>query len=205
MVESDLFLGCPSQTFLSRDPLAFGFQLGSGSLDLVYFVAFVAILLFAIWALLRLLSPPTRATNVVAVDQPSLGGMRTLSSDRYRLSGKPDELRRTPNGRIIPVEIKSTRSPRNGIPYPSHRVQLLAYCLLVEETFRSPPPFGIVVYGDGSEYRVAWDAAAKREFLSVLELWSEPYMGALDPGYGKCRSCQFKGFCPGAKSVGVAG
>ena len=94
--------------------------------------------------------------EVIVVDDPVLGGtgtpsrsrrddlqvvcVPTMVSDRWGLTGRPDELRRLPDGTIVPVEIKSCRSPRNGTPYPSHRFQLLAYCALVEETYGRAPP-----------------------------------------------------------------
>lgn len=172
---------------------------------LVIALVFVLLLLLAAWALMRLISPPTRAGTVVAVDQPRLGGMEILVSERYRLRGKPDELRRARDGSVVPVEIKSSRAPRNGVPYPSHRIQLLTYCLLVEEGYRTPPPYGILAYGDGSEIRVAWNSTTRQEMLSVLEEWNSPYMGALDPSPGKCRSCQFSAVCPGAASLRASG
>ena len=58
--------------------------------------------------------------EVVAIDDPAFGGMPTMVSDRWGLTGRPDELRRLPGGTIIPVEVKSCRSPRSGVPYPSH-------------------------------------------------------------------------------------
>ena len=170
---------------------------------LVVALVFVLLLMVGAWALMRLISPPIRAGPVVAVDQPRLGGMEILASERYRLRGKPDELRRGPDGRIIPVEIKSGRAPRGGTPFPSHRIQLLTYCLLVEEAYHSPPPYGILVYGDGSELSVPWNANSRQELLGVVAEWNSPYMGALDPAPGKCRGCQFRGFCPGAQSVGI--
>ncbi len=176
-------------------------------LDLVFAgeaVALVLVLGMALWALYRLLSPPLLPTNVVAVDEPDLGGMRTLSSARYRLSGRPDELRRALDGRVFPVEVKSTRSPRSGVPYHSHRIQLLAYCLLVEETYGRTPTHGILSYGDGTEIPVPWDAGARAELLGVLEAWRAPYLGEMDPSPPKCRACQFQGGCPGRASVGAA-
>ena len=107
--------------------------------------------------------------KVIAVDDPAFGGMPTMVSDRWGLTGRPDELRRLPDGTIIPVEIKSCRSPRSGVPYPSHRAQLLAYCALVEETYGRAPPYGVLCYGDGTEVRVAWNAKAKSELRSIFE------------------------------------
>ena len=115
--------------------------------------------------------------EVIAVDDPALGGMPTMVSERWGLTGRPDELRRLQDGTVIPVEMKSCRSPRSWVPYPSHRIQLLAYCALVEETYGRAPPFGILCYGDGREFRVAWDAAARAEVLAGLARLGGLYMG----------------------------
>ena len=109
----------------------------------------------------------------------------------------PGELRRLPDGTIIPVEIKSHAPPRGG-PLASHRAQLLAYCLLVEELFGVPPPYGILCYGDGTEFRVTWDAAARAEVLAGLARLGSLYMGAADPAPAKCRACRFNAACSSA-------
>lgn len=71
---------------------------------------------------------------------------KPLFSDTYRLAGKPDYLIR--QGRaIIPVELKSSAAPADG-PRRSHVLQLAAYCLLIEETYRQRPKYGIVKYAD---------------------------------------------------------
>lgn len=115
--------------------------------------------------------PPSE--EVVAVDDPAFGGLPTMYSERWGLSGRPDELRRLPDGTIIPVEIKSCRSPRGRVPYSSHRIQLLAYCALVEESYGRVPPYGILAYGDGTEVVVAWDAHARDDLHRVCNsrLW----------------------------------
>ena len=110
----------------------------------------------------------------------------------------PDELRRLPDGTIVPVEMESCRSPRSGVPYPWHRVQLLAYCALVEETYGRAPPYGILCYGDGREFRVAWDATSRAEVLAGLAWLGGLYLGETDPSPGKCRKCRFQLTCPRA-------
>jgi CRISPR/Cas system-associated exonuclease Cas4 (RecB family) len=158
---------------------------------------------FLVWAFVKVLQPPTREPEAIAVDLPSAGGMQMLVSERYHLRGRPDELRRARDGRVVPVEIKSSRSPRSS-PYPSHRVQALAYCLLVEEACGVPPPYTVVKYSDGTEFQVAWTPGTKAEILDLLERWRAPYMGETAPARGKCSSCGFRAACPGAVSVGAA-
>lgn len=125
-----------------------------------------------------------------------------MESARFHLRGRPDELRRAPDGRLVPVEIKSHAAPRGG-PLPSHRAQLLAYCLLIEEQFGVPPPYGILCYGDGTEFRVAWNAAARTEVLAGLARLGGLYMGEADPSPGKCGRCSHSVACsvPGRAAV----
>ena len=159
--------------------------------------------------------------EVIAVDDPAFGGTGTSSrsrrddlqvvcvptmvSDRWGLTGRPDELRRLSDGTIIPVEIKSCRSPRSEVPYLSHRAQLLAYCALVVETYGRAPPYGILCYGDGSQVRVPWDARARAEVLERLGRLGRLYLGEMDPSPSKCHTCQFERGCQGARSVGAGG
>ncbi len=99
------------------------------------------------------------------------------------------------------MEIKSRSLPPRG-PFLSHQVQLWAYCLLLEEVTGDPPPFGLLVYGDGSELEIPWDARARSEVLSLLHRVRSPYGGEADPGWAKCGACVYRPHCDGAGSVG---
>jgi len=61
------------------------------------------------------------------------------------LTGKPDYLVEK-GSQIIPVEVKSSRVV--DAPYDSHIYQLAAYCLLVQRTLGSRPPYGILRYNN---------------------------------------------------------
>jgi CRISPR-associated exonuclease Cas4 len=61
------------------------------------------------------------------------------------LAGKPDYLVEK-DGLFIPVEVKSARVV--DAPYDSHIYQLAAYCLLVQRTLGSRPPYGILHYNN---------------------------------------------------------
>jgi len=85
----------------------------------------------------RLLALKIRYANVGTIyQQPS------LISARYGLSGRPDCLVRVDDG-VVPVELKSGRSPRSGRPYEGHMLQLAAYCLLVEDVCQAFVPYGL--------------------------------------------------------------
>jgi CRISPR-associated exonuclease Cas4 len=154
-------------------------------------VALVGVLLAA-WAL-RALAERRRDNlrgRLVAVDA---GRPATLRSERYRLIGRPDELRRLSDGRLVPVEFKSRTTPRRG-PTPSHVVQVRAYCLLVEETAGTAPPYGVLRYSDG-EFRVRWDERARAELLTVRAELLAPYDGRATPSPARCARCPWVGVC----------
>jgi len=66
---------------------------------------------------------------------------KPLIDEALGLTGKPDYLVRE-HGRIIPVEVKTGRTPES--PYDGHIFQVAAYCLLVEKTYGKRPPYGII-------------------------------------------------------------
>jgi len=150
----------------------------------------------AVWVGARALTlrhREARYGSLVSVDAtPGSGPL--LRSARYRISGRPDELRQLPDGRLVPVEFKSRPTPRNGVPR-SHRIQVAAYCLLVEETTGRPPPYGIVRYGDGGEARVRWDAAVREELLEVRDELDRPYTGRATPSFARCARCPWREGC----------
>lgn len=132
----------------------------------------------------------SRLGTLVAVDA---GRPELLTSDRWRIRGRPDALRRAADGAVVPVEVKSRDAPRRG-PARSHVVQVWAYCLLVEETTGRAPPFGVLRYAD-REFRVAWNGAARRELLGVRAEVDRPYDGRATPSVGRCTHCAWVRSC----------
>ena len=145
-----------------------------------------------VWALRALALRQREAAQgaLVAVDA---GRASTLRSTRYRLAGRPDELRRLADGRLIPVELKSRPTPPRG-PTPSHVAQVRAYCLLVEETTGVSPPYGVLRYADG-EFRVRWDDRARDELLRVRAEVLSRYDGRATPSPGRCARCRWVRVC----------
>ena len=131
-----------------------------------------------------------RYGRLVSVDA---GAGVTLRSDRYRLVGRPDALRRRRDGAVVPVELKRGRAPARGA-YPSHVAQVGAYCLLVEEAAGRSPPFGVVRYRD-REVVVPWNAAARKAILELRRRATGPYDGRADPSPAKCGGCVWSPTC----------
>jgi len=128
---------------------------------------------------------------------------KALFSDTYGLTGKPDYLVQTRAG-LIPVEVKSGATP--PAPYPSHVLQLAAYCLLVEETSGRAPPYGLIRYPDAL-FEVDYTPALRRELLNLLNamrrtLHTQNVLRAVggdvprshdDPR--RCAGCGYRPFC----------
>lgn len=125
-------------------------------------------------------------STLVSVDTSSAG--TRLRSDRWGLVGRPDELRRLPDDRLVPVEVKSRARPGRGIP-DSHRLQVYAYLALLDDQPGGAAPFGILRYGDGGEVRLPWDAAARSELSRTIAEARRPYDGRARPGPGRCPRC----------------
>ncbi len=144
------------------------------------------------WAL-RALSDRRRERELGRLEAIDAGAPATLRSDRYRLQGRPDVVRRAADGTGVPVEVKSRASPHRGPPR-SHLVQVWAYCLLVEESTGRAPPFGVLRYSD-AEFRVRWDAAARRELLALRAEIARPYDGRATPSPERCARCPWVESC----------
>ncbi len=89
---------------------------------------------------------------------------QALFSNRYRLVGKPDYIvlrDRVP----IPIEVKPNRTA--DAPYESDRMQVAAYCLLVEETNARTPPFGVLRYRSQS-FRIDYTPELRAKLLDML-------------------------------------
>lgn len=139
---------------------------------------------------LRRRSRDRRLGELVAADA---GRPVTLRSRRYRLLGRPDAIRRRSDGALVPIELKHRPLPRRG-PFPSHLIQLAAYCLLIEEVSGRVPPFGVLRYVDG-EVLVPFDEELRAKLITVLVEVAGPYDGRADPGVSKCARCPWSPSC----------
>ena len=85
------------------------------------------------------------------------------------LVGKPDYLVKQ-GVYIIPVEKKKGKAPRDQ--YTNHNMQLMAYCLLVEENFNVRPPGGYLKYEDKElplQYTKEAEEAVRIAVKEILE------------------------------------
>jgi len=99
----------------------------------------------------------------------------------------------------VPFELKTGRAPDSGV-WPSHRIQIAAYSMLLQEKFNKPIKEGFVFYLDTKEKRhIAMNPFMKDE---VRQIVSE-VIGLLEsrniPDFcnneNKCMKCGLKATC----------
>jgi CRISPR/Cas system-associated exonuclease Cas4 (RecB family) len=146
----------------------------------------IGLVLAARWLRRRTQLP---AGSLLASDAGAEPG-RLLVSSRYQLQGRPDYLIR--QGRqVIPVELK----PGQARAYPSAIMQLMAYCLLVEE-HDGRPGHGLLVTRDGAQ-SIAYTDARRANLLTVLAaMRAAPLVPARNHQQAaRCRACRFAPIC----------
>ena len=121
---------------------------------------------------------------------------KPLYEPTLNLAGKPDYLVMQSNGQIIPVEVKSGRSP--AAPFDSHIYQLAVYCLLVERTLGKRPPYGILHY-PGRTFAIDYTPTLESTLLDRLaEMRQQERLGAADRSHeqpGRCARCGYRSIC----------
>jgi CRISPR-associated exonuclease Cas4 len=103
--------------------------------------------------------------RVIYTDTRAWGKLeKPLFDQNLGLTGKPDYLVEK-NGRIIPVEVKTGRTPE--APYDSHIFQVAVYCLLVQKTYGKRPPHGIIHY-PGRDFAVDYTSDLENAILNLI-------------------------------------
>jgi CRISPR-associated exonuclease Cas4 len=134
--------------------------------------------------------------RVVAADT---GGWQRLEKPLYDpdtgLTGRPDYIVQR-KGVVIPVEVKSGWAPAE--PHESHLYQLAAYCRLVERTYGSRPPVGILHYRNRT-FEIDYTPDLEAELLDLLEeIRLQARRGPANRSHnepGRCARCGFRTVC----------
>src|SRR3989338_6843596 len=91
-----------------------------------------------------------------------------IESEGLRLKGIIDQVHIYENG-YVPFELKTGRTPQDGV-WPSHRIQIAAYSMLLQEKFSKEVKEGYVVYLDTKEKRqIAINPFMKEEVKQVVD------------------------------------
>ena len=159
---------------------------------LCVFMVGVALVWFAGRQQARAGLPPGR---VISIDIERLDRVTLpLHDPSTNLVGKPDYLVRDGEG-IIPVEVKSGKS--GTAPYPSHTLQLAAYCRLVEASYGKRPRYGIVKYADRA-LAVEYSESLQNRLLALIAEMRQLEGRAPDRTHqspGRCRACGYRQVC----------
>jgi CRISPR-associated exonuclease Cas4 len=124
---------------------------------------------------------------------------RPLRSHTLGISGKPDCLIRIPGG-IVPVELKNaSKPPASGGVYPSHMIQAVAYCALVEDQMKIPAPYALVIYAGQHARRVDFTERRRQWLLDTireLELARERQSANRNHDHrARCAGCGVRSHC----------
>jgi CRISPR-associated exonuclease Cas4 len=118
-----------------------------------------------------------------------------LYAPSVNLAGKPDYLVQRWNY-VLPVEVKSSPSPAE--PYPSHVLQLAAYCLLVQEEYGRRPPHGLIHYADRT-FAIPYTPQLEQELRNTIDWMREDMRdGRADRNHddpARCYSCSYAAYC----------
>src|SRR3990172_10932248 len=136
--------------------------------------------------------PPGRVLS-----QDTLGRWRAAESlydPVHDLTGRPDYLVAQGDG-LIPVEVKSGRA--HAGPRLSHRLQLAAYCRLVEAVYARRPSHGVLQYAD-RRYDIPYTAESEAELNKAIAAMRRDLGGEMDRSHEspeRCRACGFREQC----------
>ncbi len=133
-----------------------------------FFILIIVALLILVGILLAIVilkqkSFGSVAGNRVYSDTQHIPG-EVIYSDELQLKGKPDYVIKEGDS-YIPIEVKTGKTP--STPYQNHVMQLLAYCALVETTYNTKVPYGIVKYPE-REFRVEYTQEMKNNLFKTL-------------------------------------
>jgi CRISPR-associated exonuclease Cas4 len=157
--------------------------------------------LLAVAAILLVLSARLKAHSglpqgrVLTSDTRTQQRGKPLYSAQYGLAGTPDYVVQTAHG-PVPVEVKPGRTEDE--PHESHLLQVLAYCLLIEEAWGKRPPYGLLRYSNNT-FRVDYNRETRAHLLDVLEeMRRQAQDEPVDRNHNisaRCRACGYRPIC----------
>ncbi|MBI2541547.1 CRISPR-associated protein Cas4 [Candidatus Woesearchaeota archaeon] len=127
-----------------------------------------------------------------------------LDSSILRLKGVIDQVHVYEDD-YVPFELKTGRTPQDGV-WPSHRIQIAAYSLLLQEHFKKPVKEGFVVYLDTKEKRhIAINPFMEEEISQLVDEIAALLEKKELPDYcenkNKCVKCGLRQTCYNEEEV----
>jgi CRISPR-associated exonuclease Cas4 len=134
--------------------------------------------------------------RVIYTDTRAWGKVEKPLFDKdLSLTGKPDYLVEQ-NGEIIPVEVKTGRTPE--APYDSHIFQVAAYCYLIHKTTGKRPSHGIIHYS-GRDFAVDYTSDLENALLDLIaDMRVDEHRNEVQRSHEdehRCRRCGFHEIC----------
>lgn len=129
---------------------------------------------------------------------PKIRAELKIISPMLGLTGIVDRIEVYPGG-VVPIELKTGKSPKDGI-WPGHRIQLTAYALLLEEHFKKEIKEGFVYYLDHKERKqVVFNPFMRLEVEELIKQVSLMLGSLTVPDFtahkNKCISCGIRETC----------
>ncbi len=126
-----------------------------------------AILLLILFILLKSTKVPMQVyKNKSIYSDHKEKPIEALFSSKYGLVGKPDFILHTKDG-LLPLEIKHSKKPYQ--PYFSQVMQLVSYCLLIEEVKGTKPKYGFIQYRNGNPFYIPYTEKMKSFLIKTME------------------------------------
>jgi CRISPR-associated exonuclease Cas4 len=121
-----------------------------------------------------------------------------LESRAIGLRGKIDRIE-IDDGIYLPIMIKTGVPPSKGV-WKSHAMQITAYALLMEESFKREVLMGYVDYVQiGTRKAVLINQQLREKFYTIFNemenMLIDEYVPKANPNKNKCEKCDFEEFC----------
>ena len=135
---------------------------------------------------------------------PKIMSELKVESRQLRLRGIIDQVHIYEEG-YVPFELKTGKTPQDGV-WPSHRIQIAAYSMLLQEKFSKEVKEGYVVYLDTKEKRqIAINPFMKEEVKQVVDkimvLIESKELPDFCNNENKCRKCGLRQTCYNEEEV----
>ena len=118
-----------------------------------------------------------------------------MFSPRLYLTGKPDYIVKN-NKTYLPIEIKSGQYHH---PQFHHILQLAAYCALIEDSYNTFVPQGVLVYPTG-QHMIQFTPSLRFQLEKILqEMKANTRHHQVTRNHNtreKCKACSLQQYCP---------
>lgn len=159
-----------------------------------YIIAGLVLVLLSLWLFLQARQPPGKRQRYTGPFARQLNGQ--LVSWEYGITGRPDFIV-DHQGTPVPVITKRGKALQNSA-HDAHVAQILVYCLLVHETTKNAPPYGIIRYSDRT-FEVDYDASTAEAVLDLIDDVRAHTDGAVLPRSHEserhCYACSHRTIC----------